>query len=1274
MNLSCSITSVLVASVLLVFCLASGQTTYIVRSNCKELKPPQCYNISYFSSNVSLLNSGGFELIFCHGEHFLEQTLTIKGAHNFILSSSGNSTVVIECDNGVGFEFIEVKNATFYRLNITGCSRVFTHRNVLEKSTSNSSSGLYFYNSYDLYFKSLNVSSTVGYGAFLRNVYGLISIRDSYFLYSHDSQDFHGGNMKISYGSCTVKNPSYTMANICIDGGMFAHGRSTFNNLSSGLLILFKCPEISLSLALSHVVLSNNTGCNCSDYSPLYDPDPGSKPYGGNMAVMFLYSKSKKRTSKNRTPIKIKHSNFSQGVALRGGGLAIQYGRKSTNYTSGLEIFNCTFKSNTAFVDGGGIYFQQEKIIAAEKWKLKIIKTIFDNNSVQTEYDAGIGLTLTYLYNLEEENLMIVKKYKAIIENCTFTSNIKFPVSEFYETGKSKNETKIKVYSSGSSALYISQQPDRLIIKNSSFTGNNVTAIATFRSVINIAGHVNISKNTGYEGGGIALCEASYIFIEKKAVLNIIKNTALLSGGGIYAESQCVQKRPLCFYQIEKSQNKNFIPQIFLVGNMAEFAGTQLYGGTVEDCHIPGIDHDIFFELFSFNHTVHDTSYIASDPLEVCFCKDEKPDCSIITYEAVNGNIYSGGSLQVSLVVVGQYNGTVPGEVTYVTLENGGNTSRYFSTGKRCENHSITVDSTNREETLLLRVQNAHADYRLNLKKKLIKIFIKDIPLGFEFADNKYECISKPNLTQYGFKCVIDKVQNKAVIVGNRGTWLGSKNISGKTVFVVQQACPLDYCLMIKNLKLSTNSTVFDSDQQCQKQRTGALCGKCKHPMSLSLGTSHCRNCTHVSFPSTIGISALYAVCGILVVVFLWLFNITITQGTFSGFLFYSNIFYVFREALTTSRKPDTHLIRFSKILFHVVIGPTNLVTYINSCFYNGLDMTGHIWINFLGALYLLTIAGAVVVVSKYSSWLSNKLANNTIQVLATILILSNTVVITSVIYALTLATLVYEKAQRLEYVMLYDGTVPYWSTKHIPLFAVGLMFGLFSVVFTLILLFIQPLQRYSHWKVLHWVNKLKPLLDAYSCPHIIKPNCRFWNGFLLFLRNVLYIVYMFNKTQYNHSIFAITLGCLLILALSWGLGGVYTNRYLNSLSASYVFNMGVLSLIILSVSSDRVKDIAVAASLSVTSITFLGTLMYHIFVTIYHFSICRKLVRKVLRHRRGHWQMVNYIDISQREEEEEEKEKQSENKSGSKKCFSQKLSFSEYREPQLMDYDSPVL
>jgi len=94
--------------------------------------------------------------------------------------------------------------------------------------------------------------------------------------------------------------------------------------------------------------------------------------------------------------------------------------------------------------------------------------------------------------------------------------------------------------------------------------------------------------------------------------------------------------------------------------------------------------------------------------------------------------------------------------------------------------------------------------------------------------------------------------------------------------------------------------------------------------------------------------------------------------------------------------------------------------------------------------------------------------------------------------------------------VWLYGGNIGYLSGKHIPLFTVGLLFTvLFLIPYTLMVCFIQHLQRHSSFRVLHWVQRLKPLLDAYTGPY--KDKYRFWTGLLLLVRAVLFLAIAVN-------------------------------------------------------------------------------------------------------------------------------------------------------------------
>ena len=91
----------------------------------------------------------------------------------------------------------------------------------------------------------------------------------------------------------------------------------------------------------------------------------------------------------------------------------------------------------------------------------------------------------------------------------------------------------------------------------------------------------------------------------------------------------------------------------------------------------------------------------------------------------------------------------------------------------------------------------------------------------------------------------------------------------------------MDYCL-----PYSTNVNLLYPDLQCQFKRTGMLCSQCQHPLSMIFGSSRCMKCTNIHILITI----IVLVAGIVLVVLLYVLNLTVTNGTINGIIFYANI------------------------------------------------------------------------------------------------------------------------------------------------------------------------------------------------------------------------------------------------------------------------------------------------------------------------------------------------------------------------------------------------
>ena len=142
---------------------------------------------------------------------------------------------------------------------------------------------------------------------------------------------------------------------------------------------------------------------------------------------------------------------------------------------------------------------------------------------------------------------------------------------------------------------------------------------------------------------------------------------------------------------------------------------------------------------------------------------------------------------------------------------------------------------------------------------------------------------------------------------------------------------------------------IVEEDGQCLNNRAGIMCGQC----SRVLGFSGCRVCTN----NNIGLVVGFALLGILLVVIISLFNITITDGYVNGLIFYCNIVSLLLDvALTLSLPP----------ISNVVINWINLNFGIEACFYNGMTDLQLSALSLIFPLYLGVILFVITVVSKY--------------------------------------------------------------------------------------------------------------------------------------------------------------------------------------------------------------------------------------------------------------------------------------------------------------------
>ena len=371
--------------------------------------------------------------------------------------------------------------------------------------------------------------------------------------------------------------------------------------------------------------------------------------------------------------------------------------------------------------------------------------------------------------------------------------------------------------------------------------------------------------------------------------------------------------------------------------------------------------------------------------------------------------------------------------------------------------------------------------HTLQISDLSVHIELQFCPLGFVFNSS---CYCHPELQEHGINCSSDTIYWKSPF------WINATFVNyTHTQVLVHQHCPFDYC---KHRSFELN--MEHPEELCAFYRAGILCGACQQNLSQVLGSLSCRECSNLHLYWLI---PLFVIAGIVLVMFIMLFNLTVSAGSINGPIFYANIV---RANQAIFFPPGT-----SNSFLGVFLAWLNLDFGIETCFYIGLDAYAKTWLQFLFPAYIWTIVILIIVSSHYSNKATRISGEKAVQVLATLFLLSYTKVLRVIITAFSFTFLEYPD-HSIKRIWLYDGNVDYLKGKHSVLFVTALLLFLtVSFPYTAALLFIQCLQKKSTYRILFWVQRLNPIFDAYTGPY--KDKHRYWPGFLLVIRAVLLVI-----------------------------------------------------------------------------------------------------------------------------------------------------------------------
>ena len=455
-----------------------------------------------------------------------------------------------------------------------------------------------------------------------------------------------------------------------------------------------------------------------------------------------------------------------------------------------------------------------------------------------------------------------------------------------------------------------------------------------------------------------------------------------------------------------------------------------------------------------------------------------------------------------------------------------------------------------------------------------VNVSFRSCPHGFSLTPLKpFKCDCSDLLKQMpGVVCTIqDQSISRAGSV-----WVG---IYGNQSLAASQYCPLNYCTRNEvNLTLmdinSTQRSLIGTDIQCNYNHSGILCGGCQPGLSLPFGGERCLKCSSYYMFLLLP----YAMAGIILVLFIKVLNLTISEGTLNGLIFYANVIKANRYLYysQTSVNPMTLFIAW-----------LNLDLGIESCFVNGLTAYGRTWLQFVFPLYIWGIASLIIILAKYSNRMAKVMGNNGVPVLATLFLLSYAKLFNTILTALSYTTLYTTEGQKL--VWSADGNIVYLGREHAPLFAVALATLLFLwLPYTLLLLVGQWLHRFNFRVVTRFLMMLKPLLDAHYAS--FKPRHHYWFGNLLIVRAAVLLTSAVIPSDNVRIVVFLIAMCSIVLTF---LGqNVYRKISVFSFSISFFMNLALLNLTKL-FANDTNSEVSFNILTGISLLQFTGLVVY---------------------------------------------------------------------------------
>ena len=727
---------------------------------------------------------------------------------------------------------------------------------------------------------------------------------------------------------------------------------------------------------------------------------------------------------------------------------------------------------------------------------------------------------------------------------------------------------------------------------------------------ISLCGYVTFKGNRALSGAAINLQSNSHLHFMKGSKTSFEQNQAATFGGAIYAVVNKMNEKCAFIFNTEDYHDTN----ITFLNNSALNGGSSIYASPIFNCSIDEssklikrIEH--YNKWFNFKQQSYPQLNMSTKPSKLRTVADknkqkinvfpgEKFDVCLSAEDAFGQNVYASVTIHIALQAK-DFHSSV-----FLQYKN---TQQVVSEGINCTNLTLSFHSFSKHWTTEPITKDIVFQLISNqdISVTLYSVSLYKCPLGFSLHESSGSCGCSEALyyiqkyTSIRVECDIQT----QTFTRLTNSWAGVIMKDNHSIFAISSYCSIGYCQANDKLRYfysnimngitlkETHSITAKESPQCVYERDGPLCGQCSNGRSAVLGSYKCYHCSDTT--NYWLFSLLFIIAGPILICLLYTLKLTLSSGTLNGIVFYANVMNCGKSHILIAGSHGRVESTFGEVMAGF-LQFLNLDLGFPLCFYR--DM-GEMWkpgVSLLFPIYLLLLAIIIIILSHYSTWLSNRISHSSMQVLVTVIHFSFAKLLLSIIQVFSYISLF--TSEGIMRVWYHDGTVLFLQdSRHLVLVIVCSLIVFPIVIFYLaFLLFTKSFSKYSAKCSLY----LRPIHESIHGPFKEGKECFF---VIRLLTLILICLAHFSEIAFGIQTANIVTILLLVIVL---IGQItftpYKSRVLNLLDNWSLINL-ILAYSACFIWYTKIKIIALATSLTtgMMFVTFVMVIVYHLlFVT----------------------------------------------------------------------------